>query len=126
MNPDTNPNHRPHKWARLKAKLRQERAEADRLNTQLQWAHLFIAKTGRWQDFEQWLTQEATDSNDTAKLTDSVCTYFVQALNQAQAEADQAKHRLTVAQMMGNTYAEQKTAYYKMIETQTLKLTACY
>lgn len=117
MNPTNNPSqqHRPSRWARLKKQLKQARAEADIAKRQKDWAHTFIASTDQWQEFSRWAQQQA---NEDADLSESIITYFVNALNAAQAEADRATHRLTIAQKMSKMYEEQKEGYYRMMGTQ--------
>lgn len=117
MKQDTNPSrqHRPNRWARLKKQLKQARAEADTAKRQRDWAHLFIASTNQWQEFSRWAQEQA---NNDADPSESAFTYFVNALNAAQAEADRATHRLTIAQKISKMYEEQKEGYYNMMGTQ--------
>lgn len=102
-------------WARLKKQLTQARAEAETAKRQRDWAHLFLASTNQWQEFSRWAQEQA---NNDADPSESAFTYFVNALNNAQAEADRAIHRLTIAQKMGKMYEEQKEGYYRMVGTQ--------
>lgn len=117
MNPNNNPSrqHRPNRWARLKKQLKQARAEADTAKRQRDWAHLFIASTDQWQEFDRWAQEQA---NEDADPSESAFTYFVNALTTAQAEADRATQRLTIAQKMSKMYEEQKEGYYNMMGTQ--------
>lgn len=117
MNPNNNPSrhYRPNRWARLKKQLTRARAEADTAKRQRDWAHLFLASTDQWQEFSRWAQEQA---NNDADPSESVFTYFVNALNNAQAEADRATHRLTIAQKMGKMYEEQKEGYYRMMGAQ--------
>lgn len=102
-------------WVRLKKRLKQTRSDADTAKRQRDWAHLFIASTDQWQAFSRWAQEQATEDADPSE---SAFTYFVNALNNAQAEADRATHRLTIAQKMGKMYEEQKEGYYRMMGTQ--------
>ncbi len=117
MKHDTNPSrqHRPNRWARLKKQLTQARADAETAKRQREWAHLFIASTNQWQEFSRWAQEQA---NNDADPSESAFTYFVNALNAAQAEADRATHRLTIAQRISKMYEEQKEGYYNMMGTQ--------
>lgn len=117
MNPNNNPSrqHRPNRWSRLKKQLTQARAEADTAKRQRDWAHLFLASTDQWQEFSRWAQVQA---NNDADPSESAFTYFVNALTTAQAEADRATQRLTVAQRMGKMYEEQNEGYYRMMGTQ--------
>lgn len=117
MNPNNTPSrqHRPNRWARLKKQLTQARAEAETAKRQRDWAHLFLASTDQWQEFSRWAQEQA---NNDADPSESAFTYFVNALTTAQAEADRATQRLTVAQRMGKMYEEQKEGYYRMMGTQ--------
>ncbi len=117
MNPNNNPSrqHRPNRWARLKKQLTQARADADTAKRQRDWAHLFLASTDQWQEFSRWAQEQATNDADPSE---SAFTYFVNALNKAQAEADRATHRLTIAQKLSKMYEEQKEGYYRMMGTQ--------
>lgn len=102
-------------WVRLKKRLKQTRSDADTAKRQRDWAHLFLASTDQWQEFSRWAQEQA---NNDADPSESAFTYFVNALNNAQAEADRAIHRLTIAQKMGKMYEEQKEGYYRMVGTQ--------
>lgn len=118
MNPNNNNpsrQHHPNRWARLKKQLTQARAEADTAKRQRDWAHLYITTIDLWQEFSQWAKEQA---NNDADPSESAFTYFVNALNTAQAEADRATQRLTIAQRMGKMYEEQKEGYYRMMGTQ--------
>ena len=113
MNPNNNPSrqHRPNRWARLKKQLKQARAEADTTKRQRDWAHLFIALKGEWHEFSKWAQQQADGE---AGPTDTLCNLYAQA----RQEAENTRHRLTIAQTMGKMYEEQKEGYYEMLGTQ--------
>lgn len=106
MNPDTNPSHRPNRWARLKKQLTRARADRDTATHLKEFAYLYICERELWDDFTEWMAEH----NDT-----NPCDPIFEFVGSQARQLNGLTQQLTLTQSKAEMYQKSEQFYYGLL-----------
>ncbi len=106
MNPNTDPSHRPNRWARLKKQLTRARADRDTATHLKEFAYLYISKRGLWDDFTEWMA-EHSDTNP--------CDPIFEFVGSQERQLNGLTQQLNLTQSKAEMYQKSEQFYYGLL-----------
>lgn len=106
MNSNTNPSHRPNRWARLKKQLTRARADRDTATHLKEFAYLYICQEGLWDDFTEWMAQQ-TDTNP--------CNPVFDFVGSQERQLNGLTQQLNLTQSKAEMYQKSEQFYYGLL-----------
>lgn len=106
MKQDTNPSHRPNRWARLKKQLTRARADRDTATHLKEFAYLYICESELWDDFTEWMAHH-TDTNP--------CNPIFEFVGSQARQLNGLTLQLNLSQQSATMYKQSKEFYYEML-----------
>ena len=106
MNHNTNPSHRPNRWARLKKQLTRARADRDTATHLKEFAYLYICERELWDDFTEWMAEH----NDT-----NPCDPIFEFVGSQARQLNGLTQQLTLTQSKAEMYQKSEQFYYGLL-----------